>query len=49
MIVYFCIELLCSCWSKHCKIILLHGAWIILNSCLHIILGAVMQARVHEE
>jgi len=31
MIVYFCIELLCSCFTKHCKIILLYGTWIILK------------------
>jgi len=30
MIVYFCVEVLCS-WNKHCKIILLHGMRVILK------------------
>ena len=36
VIVYFCTYLLCSNWNEHCKIMLLHGIWIILNLCIRV-------------
>ena len=39
MIVYFGTEKLCSFWNEHCKIMLLHGTWIMLTKHTYVCFG----------
>jgi hypothetical protein len=49
MVIYFCIEMLCSCWNKHCKIFILHRIWIILNKHTYICFGELPNNDRHND
>ena len=45
--IYFCIELLCSYWNKHRKVILLHGTWMVLILFMYLV-GCRSNSSIHK-